>query len=89
MLNKARRALHYTTTAFDEDIQDLIDAAYLDLLSGGVQQSKLDDDQNPLIIRAVLTYVKAYFGSNPDSDRMIRDYNTQKLLLSLDGDGGA
>lgn len=68
-----------TTTAFDEEIETLIEACLLDLKLSGVE--KIDDE---LVKRAVGIYVKAHFGSeNPDRDGLIECYNSLKTHLAL------
>ncbi|MGI5949727.1 phage head-tail connector protein [Peptoniphilus sp.] len=68
-----------TTTAFDEEIENLIEACLLDLEISGVK--KTDDE---LVKRAVGIYVKAHFGSeNPDRVGLIECYNSLKTHLAL------
>lgn len=68
-----------TTTAFDDEIETLIEACLLDLKLSGVE--KTDDD---LVKRAVGIYVKAHFGSeNPDREGLIECYNSLKTHLAL------
>lgn len=68
-----------TTTAFNEEIETLIEACLLDLKLSGVE--KTDDE---LVKRAVGIYVKAHFGSeNPDRDGLIECYNSLKTHLAL------
>lgn len=68
-----------TTTAFDEEIETLIEACLLDLKLSGVE--KTDDE---LVKRAVGIYVKAHFGSeNPDREGLIECYNSLKTHLAL------
>ena len=84
MLEEARKILRITSSAFDSEILGLLDAARLDLILAGVQESKADQ-VDPLITRAMLTYVKAHFGwDNPDHDRLLNAYTNikQHLLLS-------
>lgn len=78
MLNKVKLALRIKTDAFDEEIQDLIDAALADLGIAGVI-TELGDD--PLITRAVITYCKANFGSSDEYDRLKASYDEQKAQL--------
>lgn len=71
-------------TAFNIEIQDLIDAAIDDLKLSGVVSEKADDGTDSLIRRAVFTYVKAYFGwDNPDADRLQKAYGMLKMHLTL------
>lgn len=68
-----------TTTAFDDEIETLIEACLLDLKLSGVE--KIDDD---LVKRAVGIYVKAHFGSeNPDREGLIECYKSLKTHLAL------
>jgi len=65
------------------EITDLIAAAKADLqLSGLMGESILETDA--LIKRAIITYVKAYFGwNNPDTERLQQSYDLLKSHLSL------
>lgn len=84
ILDDAKTALRISGTAFDSEIQDLIDAARRDLVLAGVHLSKASDDSDPLIKRAVITYCKAHFGwANPDAERLQRAYDSLKSHLSL------
>lgn len=68
-----------TTTAFDDEIETLIEACLLDLKLSGVE--KTDDE---LVKRAVGIYVKAHFGSeNPDREGLIECYKSLKTHLAL------
>lgn len=80
MLEEARVALRITVTDFDTEIQGLIDAAKADLGIAGVL---LDDATDPLIKRAVLTYVRCHFGSPDDYDRLKSAYDEQKAQLQM------
>ena len=78
MLTKVRLALRITTTAFDSEINDLIDAALADLALAGVTQT---DTENPLIIRAVCTYCRLHFGDPDDPERLKASYDEQKAQM--------
>ncbi|HFK2719152.1 TPA: hypothetical protein ACG1DY_005001, partial [Escherichia coli] len=74
----------------DEEVIDLIEAARQDLILSGVSSEKAEDDSDPLIKRAVTTYVKANFGfDNPDAKRLQESYDMLKNHLSLAGDYNA
>lgn len=79
MLEKVKLALRVSTEAFDDEITDLIAAAEADLETAGVSVVKEDD---PLIIRAVVTYCKANFGEADSYDRLKASYDEQKAQLA-------
>ena len=87
MLDKAKTALRISqsTTSYDAEIADLIEAARHDLKLAGVLPNKADSDEDSLIRRALMVYVKANFGwDNPDSEKLNQSYLMIKnhLLLS-------
>ena len=94
MLEAVKRALSLTTTAYDEELQELIDAALADLGLAGIDNSLISD---PLVIQAVKTYCRANFKSPDDYDKLIESYSAQKGQLQIatgytdwgdiDGDG--
>lgn len=78
MLAKVKLALRIVTEAFDDELNDLIAAAQLDLgVAGVVLPSQLDT----LVGQAVVTYVKMHFGQPDDYDRLKRSYDEQKAQL--------
>ena len=86
LLDDVKKALRIstTTTGFDGEVQDLIDAAKIDLSLSGVLAV---DETDQLIKRAITTYVKAFFGyDNPDADRFAKSYDMLKQHLSLAAD---
>lgn len=80
MLEKVKLALRITTTAFDGEIEDLISAALADLGIAGVVTEEQDD---PLITRAVITFCKANFGEPDEYDRLKAAYDEQKAQLQM------
>lgn len=109
MLNEAKTALRITTYAYDGEIAGLLQAGALDLETAGVivpgtvdvsfdsstgeatDNSTLTD---PLVQRALITYVRKNFGSPADYDRVSESYEQQKAQLmhasgyTRWGDGG-
>ena len=77
---KVKLSLRITTTAFDSELEDLIQAALADMGIAGVTNTTVTD---PLIIRAVCTYVKMYFGEPDEYDRLKASYDEQKSQLSM------
>ena len=87
LLAAAKKALRISGDDFDNEVDDLIDAALLDMETTGI-----DTDRNfALIKQAVNTYVKAYFGiENPDAERLMESYQLQiqKLAIGQPVQGG-
>ena len=79
ILTAARMALRVTTTAFDDQISDLIDAALLDLEAAGITYA---DPNDALVRQAVVTYVRMHFGQPDDFDRLKASYDEQKAQMS-------
>lgn len=82
MLEKAKLALRITTNAFDSEISDLIEAGVKDLGIAGVKEV-VDAASDPLVTRAVITYVRLHFGAPDDYDRLKASYDEQKAQLSM------
>lgn len=92
MLDKVENALRVKTAAFDDEIQDLIDACLADLRLVGIivpdqpSAGVLPYADDPLILRAVILYAKAHFGFSDDSEKYQKAYDYLKCALSLAGD---
>ena len=66
-LDKVKMGLRITTTAYDEELADLIKAAEADMgIAGVVVPSTLDE----IVTRAIITYCKMSFGLPEDYDRL-------------------
>lgn len=77
MLDKVKKALRITTTYYDSELTDLIEAAKLDMGVAGVVAPGTDE----LITRAIITYCKMSFGLPEDYDRLKASYDEQKAQL--------
>ena len=87
MLEKIKKSLRISISQLDDEVQDLIDAAILDLSISGVINFTDDD---PIILRAIIIYCKANFGlDNADSEKYQSSYNSLKNHLALCGDYNA
>lgn len=75
---KAKLAARITTSAFDDQISDLLDAALLDLGVAGVET----DSMSALITQAAITYVLMNFGQPDQYDRLKASYDEQKAQLA-------
>ena len=77
-LDKVKTGLRIKTSAYDEELADLITAAQLDMgIAGVVIPSTLDE----IVTRAIITYCKMSFGLPEDYDRLKRSYDEQKAQL--------
>ncbi len=84
MIESIKTALRISNTAYDSEINDLVAAARADLKLSGILESKVNDDTDPLIKRAITVYVKAHFGwNNPDAERLQQSYDMLKSHLAL------
>lgn len=87
MLNDTKVSLRISNSAYDVEITDLIAGARQDLILSGVLPAKANSNTDPLIRRAIVTYVKAHFGyDNPDAERLYMAYDRIKMHLTLAGD---
>lgn len=77
---KVKNALRIDGDSNDSEIQDLIDAAEADLRLSGVKQVNEDD---PLIIRAIILYCKAHFDYDNGTERFMQAYEALKIHLAL------
>lgn len=83
-IDDIHRYLRINHNHFKGEIADLIGAAKADLLLGGISPAKVHDENDSLIKRAVVTYVKAEFGfDNPDAERLKESYYNLKTHLML------
>lgn len=79
LIAKAKMAARITTTAFDDEVDRLLDAAMLDMGVAGVAvPSTLD----ALVTQAAITYFLMNFGEPDTYDRLKKSYDEQKAQLS-------
>ena len=78
MLELVKIALRISTNAFDTELNQLIDAAKVDLGFGGVN---VPTELDAITKQAIITYVKMNFGLVEDYDRLKRSYDEQKAQL--------
>lgn len=78
MLDKVKMALRITTNAYNDELNDLINSAKLDLgIAGVVLPASLDE----VCRTAIIAYCKTYFGNSEDADRWKKVYDEQKAQL--------
>lgn len=80
MLEAVKRALSLTTSLYDEELTDLIAAAVMDLQIAGITEYAEND---PLVLQAVKTYVRAHFKSPDNYDQLLASYESQKGALQI------
>ena len=82
LLDDVKMALRVTTTAYDSEINDLIDSAKLDLGIAGVE---LPQTLDSVCNTAIKTYCKLNFGTpNPANwEYLKKSYDEQKAQLSM------
>lgn len=89
ILNKVKTALRVSINSFDDELNDLIEAAKIDLNIAGVRNADIEAGVNPtdaVIIRAIVLYCKLYFGEPSTSDHwksLKEAYDEQKAQLSM------
>lgn len=84
ILNKVKLSLRIADSiaAYDEELNDIIDAALLDLGVAGVVNT---DTTDKLILRAVTTYTRLHFGAPGDYgdyEKLKKAYDEQKAQMS-------
>lgn len=79
LINKAKLAARITTTAFDSQVSDLLDAGLLDMGVAGVE---VPETLDALVETAAVTYFLMHFGQPDEYDRLKRSYDEQKAQLS-------
>ena len=84
LMEAAKRRLRKTTTnELDHDISQLAEFAIQDLRRIGVAESYLTDCTDPIIREAILTYVNAMYGANPDRAKLLEAYDM--ILTKIKG----
>lgn len=84
LICEVRRYLRINHTHLDAEITDLIGAARADLLLGGIKADKVRDEDDALIRRAIVCYVKSEFGlDNDDAEKYRNSYEMLKRHLQL------
>lgn len=84
LLDDVKHALRITNPAFDVEVADLIASAQHDLILAGVLPERANDDTDPNIKKAIITYAKANFGyDNPEADRFQRSFDSIKMRLAI------
>ena len=80
LIDDVKLALRISTTAFDSELTNLINAAKIDLGIAGVT---LPTELDAICNLAIITYCKVHFGQPDDYDRLKASYDEQKAQLSM------
>lgn len=80
LIAKAKKARRITTTAYDDEVTRLLEAAFLDLGVAGVE---VPEQLDALVTQAAITYFLANFGEPESYDRLKASYDEQKAQLSM------
>lgn len=81
MLDLVKKALRITTAYFDDELNQLISAALIDLGFGGAMGEVLTTNADAIVKQAVITYCKMNFGLPEDYDKLKKSYDEQKAQL--------
>lgn len=86
LLAAVKQAMRIKTDAYDDGIEQLINACIADIGIVGVTFESTTTDN--LLIQAVITYCRLNFGTPTDYDRLKASYDEQKAqLISCTGYG--
>ena len=77
------RVRKLSNDALDEDVKTHVDFVLADLKRIGVAEEYLKAPEDPLIIEAVLTYVKANYSMDANHERLMNSYNM--ILTKIKG----
>lgn len=80
LITQAKKARRITTTAYDDEVTRLLEAAFLDLGVAGVE---VPEQLDALVTQAVITYFMANFGNPENYERLKKSYDEQKAQLSM------
>jgi len=89
MLDRVKLALLISSEDFDDELEDLIGGAVLDLNIAGVDDETTvsDDPTDKLVIRAIISYCGYHFelihGTLDRADAFKKSYDEQKAQLGM------
>lgn len=84
LIDNCKMALRITTTAYDAEITEYIEAAKLDLQIAGVLPNVANvTAPDELVSKAIMTYVKMSFGAPDNYDKLKASYDEQKAQLMM------
>lgn len=80
ILASVKMALPITTNAYDDELNELIDSAFLDLQTAGVE---IPTTMDSLVLTAIKTYCRMHFGAPANYDHLKASYDEQKAQLGM------
>lgn len=83
LIDDIKLSLRIKNTAYDTEVQDLIDACKVDLNIAGVQEV---EETEPLTAQAIKLYCKGNFGYDENSDKFQKAYESLKIVMALASD---
>lgn len=83
LIDNVKLSLRIKNTAYDTEIQDLIDVCKADLRISGIE---IIDEADVLTTQAIKLYCKGSFGYDENSERFMSAYNNLKISMALSGD---
>ncbi len=85
LLAKAKLTLRITTNAFDSEIEDILKSGWLDLETRGITipVDTQTNEVSPLVVRAIMTYVRYHFGEPDNPDMYRKSYIEQRGQLMI------
>lgn len=88
LLDEVKVALRVTSSAMDDEINNLINAALADMSRVGVADSMLDEDSMDALAKmAVMLYTKAHFGYDNDEASRFDESYRQVVVDMLNSPG--
>ena len=81
LLTYTKAAMRITASSYEPELTRLIDAACADLGIAGITATSATAVLDPILMQAVITYVRANFGTPSDYDRLKASYDEQKAQL--------
>jgi len=83
-LAECRAALGVTDNYFDGQINLAIAAARVKMRLGGITEAKANDETDPLVMVAIISYVKGTVGNdNPDAERYLSSFESMVTQMKL------
>jgi hypothetical protein len=83
LIDDVKLTLRIKNTAYDAEIQALVDTCKADLKISGVD---IVNGTDPLTAQAIKLYCKGSFGYDDNSEKFMNAYNGLKIAMALCGD---